>query len=165
MGPGNIALEDLARAAEPDLEQRRDTRFWWNQHMWTSLQQHGIECGEWLLPVIRGSVEIRTIYVGAKQARAGEEEARRGGQRCDEGKKRGRAELTAAVSVSAFLTSVLIPDPSKALISRLTCLRAGTRFNTRGVDDEGHAANFVETEEVRCGLCRRGSRWACHAPH
>jgi len=31
------------------------------------------------------------------------------------------------------------------------CLLAGTRFNTRGVDDEGNAANFVETEQVGMG--------------
>ena len=34
------------------------------------------------------------------------------------------------------------------LISRLSCERAGTRFNTRGTNDEGHVANFVETEQV-----------------
>lgn len=31
-----------------------------------------------------------------------------------------------------------------ALISRLGWKRAGTRFNTRGVDDDGNTANFVE---------------------
>ncbi|KAA1473494.1 inositol polyphosphate phosphatase [Dentipellis sp. KUC8613] len=34
------------------------------------------------------------------------------------------------------------------LISRLGWKRAGTRFNTRGVDDDGHCANFVETETL-----------------
>lgn len=34
------------------------------------------------------------------------------------------------------------------LFSRLSCERAGTRFNVRGVDDNGHVANFVETEQV-----------------
>jgi synaptojanin len=33
---------------------------------------------------------------------------------------------------------------SLALISRLGWKRAGTRFNTRGVDDDGNCANFVE---------------------
>ncbi|KAK0230560.1 inositol polyphosphate phosphatase [Armillaria fumosa] len=33
-----------------------------------------------------------------------------------------------------------------SLISRLGSKRAGTRFNTRGVDDDGNCANFVETE-------------------
>ena len=35
-----------------------------------------------------------------------------------------------------------------ALISRLSIDRVGTRFKTRGVDDRGHVANFVETEQI-----------------
>ncbi|GFR78438.1 synaptojanin-1 [Elysia marginata] len=34
------------------------------------------------------------------------------------------------------------------LISRLSCERAGTRFNVRGCNDDGNVANFVETEQV-----------------
>lgn len=37
-----------------------------------------------------------------------------------------------------------------SLISRLSCRRAGTRFNSRGIDDDGHVANFVETETIFC---------------
>nr|KAJ3421395.1 inositol polyphosphate 5-phosphatase [Polyrhizophydium stewartii] len=32
------------------------------------------------------------------------------------------------------------------IISRLSCNRAGTRFNARGINDDGHVSNFVETE-------------------
>lgn len=42
------------------------------------------------------------------------------------------------------------------ILSRLSCRRAGTRFNSRGVDDDGHVANFVESETVLwhpSGLC------------
>ncbi|XP_041467097.1 synaptojanin-1-like isoform X2 [Lytechinus variegatus] len=34
------------------------------------------------------------------------------------------------------------------IISRLSCERAGTRFNVRGTNDDGHVANFCETEQV-----------------
>ncbi|XP_063951272.1 phosphatidylinositol-3-phosphatase SAC1-B-like [Lytechinus pictus] len=34
------------------------------------------------------------------------------------------------------------------LISRRSCLRAGTRFYMRGLDEQGQAANFVETEQI-----------------
>lgn len=34
------------------------------------------------------------------------------------------------------------------LISRRSCEHAGTRYHTRGSDDDGHAANFVETESA-----------------
>lgn len=39
------------------------------------------------------------------------------------------------------------------LISRISCERAGARFHTRGVNDDGHVSNFVETEQVS------GARW------
>ncbi|KAK5943564.1 Inositol-1,4,5-trisphosphate 5-phosphatase 1 [Knufia obscura] len=42
------------------------------------------------------------------------------------------------------------------LISRLSARRAGTRFNSRGIDDNGNVANFVETETVfwsPTGIC------------
>jgi len=32
------------------------------------------------------------------------------------------------------------------LISRRSSERAGTRYNARGIDDDGNCANFVETE-------------------
>lgn len=31
-----------------------------------------------------------------------------------------------------------------SVISKLSCQRAGTRFNSRGIDDNGNVANFVE---------------------
>ncbi|KAI9208973.1 Sac phosphatase domain-containing protein [Polychytrium aggregatum] len=35
-----------------------------------------------------------------------------------------------------------------AICSRLSCENAGTRFNARGINDDGHASNFVETEFI-----------------
>ena len=35
-----------------------------------------------------------------------------------------------------------------SLISRLGWKRAGTRFNTRGIDDDGNTANFVEARHL-----------------
>lgn len=35
-----------------------------------------------------------------------------------------------------------------SLISRLSWKRAGTRFNSRGVDDDGNTANFVEVRPL-----------------
>ncbi|KAG8756095.1 inositol polyphosphate 5-phosphatase, partial [Ceratobasidium sp. 428] len=55
------------------------------------------------------------------------------------------------------LYTIPLPAPPKAggptvgvigMISRLSWKRAGTRFNTRGVDDDGNVANFVETETI-----------------
>lgn len=59
---------------------------------------------------------------------------------------------------SGFLTSVIrgfaktvgVPGrgDSFTIISRQLWKRAGTRFNARGIDDDGHVANFVETEFI-----------------
>jgi synaptojanin len=49
-------------------------------------------------------------------------------------------------------TDQYIPDSKRrldyVLISRLSCLRAGTRYNARGVNDDGHVGNFVESEQI-----------------
>ena len=52
---------------------------------------------------------------------------------------------------------------SYILVSRRSCFRAGTRYFMRGVDLEGHAANYVETEQIieydssRCSLVQVGA--------
>ena len=75
--------------------------------------------------------------------------------------------LTSAIR--GFVSGMTIPASSSpiqnlesrlpstlTLISRLSCRRAGTRFNSRGIDDDGNVANFVESEIVYwfpSGLC------------
>lgn len=64
-------------------------------------------------------------------------------------------------AIRGFVLTVTVPADSSpirgirshlpstlTLISRLSCRRAGTRFNSRGIDDDGNVANFVETETV-----------------
>lgn len=54
------------------------------------------------------------------------------------------------------------------LVSRISCERAGARFHTRGVNDDGHVSNFVETEQVSAQASRRhqwrGGDAVVHAP-
>lgn len=66
--------------------------------------------------------------------------------------------LTVTVpSSSSPIRSIKTHLPSNlTLISRLSCRRAGTRFNARGIDDNGNVANSVETETIfwsPSGLC------------
>lgn len=69
----------------------------------------------------------------------------------------GAFELPLPLAAPASATSTSAMDATTAgprttgtlaLISRLSWKRAGTRFNTRGVDDDGNVANFVETETL-----------------
>lgn len=82
-----------------------DNRFFWNRLLHRHFERFNIVTSNWLVKVLCGGVNIKTVYIGGLQAKA-------------------------------------------CLISRLSCERAGTRFIVRGVDDLGHVANFVETEQV-----------------
>ncbi|XP_013359641.1 PREDICTED: synaptojanin-1 isoform X7 [Chinchilla lanigera] len=114
LNSGNFYFAWSASGASLDLslnahrsmqEHTTDNRFFWNQSLHLHLKHYGVNCDDWLLRLMCGGVEIRTIYAAHKQAKA-------------------------------------------CLISRLSCERAGTRFNVRGTNDDGHVANFVETEQV-----------------
>lgn len=82
-----------------------DNRFFWNRMLHIMPLRFDVDCEFWLLKAMCGSIEIRTVYAGSRQARA-------------------------------------------VIVSRLSCERAGTRFNVRGCNDEGYVANFVETEQA-----------------
>uniref|UniRef100_A0A8C5PHL4 Synaptojanin-1 n=1 Tax=Leptobrachium leishanense TaxID=445787 RepID=A0A8C5PHL4_9ANUR len=100
-----VSLDLSLNAHRSMQEQRTDNRFFWNQSLHLHLKHYGVNCDDWLLRLMCGGVEIRTIYAAHKQAKA-------------------------------------------CIISRLSCERAGTRFNVRGTNDNGQVANFVETEQV-----------------
>ncbi|NXT75256.1 SYNJ2 protein, partial [Zapornia atra] len=79
--------------------------FFWNQLLHVPFRHYQVNCSDWLLKVICGVVDIRTVYASHKKAKA-------------------------------------------CLISRVSCERAGARFHIRGVNDDGHVSNFVETEQT-----------------
>jgi hypothetical protein len=56
--------------------------------------------------------------------------------------------ITIPSSSAPLRTSQTRLPSSLTLISRLSCRRAGTRFNSRGIDDDGNVANFVESETI-----------------
>ncbi|XP_053150035.1 synaptojanin-2 isoform X2 [Hemicordylus capensis] len=79
--------------------------FFWNQLLHVPFKHYQVNCSDWLLKVICGVVDIRTLYASHKKAKA-------------------------------------------CLISRISCERAGARFHVRGIGDDGHVSNFVETEQT-----------------
>ncbi|KFP80374.1 Synaptojanin-2, partial [Acanthisitta chloris] len=79
--------------------------FFWNQLLHVPFKHYQVNCSDWLLKVMCGVVDIRTVYACHKKAKA-------------------------------------------CLISRISCERAGVRFHVRGVSDDGHVSNFVETEQT-----------------
>ncbi|KAM6432743.1 synaptojanin-2 [Rhynochetos jubatus] len=79
--------------------------FFWNQLLHVPFKHYQVNCSDWLLKVICGVVDIRTVYASHKKVKA-------------------------------------------CLISRISCERAGARFHIRGVNDDGHVSNFIETEQT-----------------
>lgn len=62
---------------------------------------------------------------------------------------RGFVHTLTIPASTPLLQSVQSNLPSTlTVISRLSSRRAGTRFNSRGIDDDGNVANFVETETI-----------------
>ncbi|KAE8398191.1 SacI homology domain-containing protein [Aspergillus pseudonomiae] len=56
--------------------------------------------------------------------------------------------LTIPASISILPQLRTSYSSTLTIISRQSSRRAGTRFNSRGIDDDGHVANFVETETI-----------------
>eukprot|EP01028_Stygiella_incarcerata_P012986 TRINITY_DN81015_c0_g1_i1.p1 TRINITY_DN81015_c0_g1~~TRINITY_DN81015_c0_g1_i1.p1 ORF type:complete len:587 (+),score=135.05 TRINITY_DN81015_c0_g1_i1:136-1896(+) len=51
--------------------------------------------------------------------------------------------------IRGFVKSQRLREFSElTLISRMSRKRAGTRYNVRGMDEDGHVANFTETEQI-----------------
>ncbi|KAJ5971139.1 uncharacterized protein N7479_001057 [Penicillium vulpinum] len=62
---------------------------------------------------------------------------------------RGFASTLKVPATVSILPHVRTNFPSMlTIISRQSSRRAGTRFNSRGIDDDGNVANFVETETI-----------------
>ncbi|KAL4886374.1 SacI homology domain-containing protein [Aspergillus karnatakaensis] len=59
----------------------------------------------------------------------------------------GTLAIPATISILSTVQRTNLPS-MLTLISRLSSRRAGTRFNARGIDDDGNVANFVETETI-----------------
>lgn len=50
--------------------------------------------------------------------------------------------------IQGFIGTMLIEGNSYSLISRRSFIMGGTRYNSRGIDNGGNVANFVETETI-----------------
>uniref|UniRef100_A0A3Q3DEE9 Synaptojanin-1 n=1 Tax=Hippocampus comes TaxID=109280 RepID=A0A3Q3DEE9_HIPCM len=65
-----VSMDLSLNARRRILEDTTDNRFFWNQSLHLHLKHYGVNCDDWLLRLMCGGVEIRTIYAGHKQAKA-----------------------------------------------------------------------------------------------
>lgn len=151
------------------LWKRVDQRFFWNQYMLRSCieafdvvnattptnerlapivtgDMASSFCHIWILPIIQGFVQIEKCFFDLNES------SPVGGKQSD-----------FPVSYqSTDKSSIIMNDNSKllgtflegrdfylmTLISRRSRFRAGTRYKKRGLDEDGHCANYVETEQI-----------------
>ncbi|XP_034034196.1 synaptojanin-1 isoform X2 [Thalassophryne amazonica] len=65
-----VSMDLSLNAHRRILGDTTDNRFFWNQSLHLHLKHYGVSCDDWLLRLMCGGVEIRTIYAGHKQAKA-----------------------------------------------------------------------------------------------
>ncbi|XP_020337053.1 phosphatidylinositide phosphatase SAC2 [Oncorhynchus kisutch] len=108
-----------------------DDRFFWNKHMVQELIDLQVpEVDFWVTPIIQGFVQVEELVVNYNESP-------------DEEKNSPDTPLQELTCVDD-----IHPRFTVALISRRSRHRAGMRYKRRGVDTDGHVANFVETEQL-----------------
>uniref|UniRef100_A0A8P4FWL9 Inositol polyphosphate-5-phosphatase F n=1 Tax=Dicentrarchus labrax TaxID=13489 RepID=A0A8P4FWL9_DICLA len=108
-----------------------DDRFFWNKHMIQDLIDLQVpEVDFWVIPIIQGFVQVEELVVNYNET-------------SDE-------ERSSPETPPQEVTCVddIHPRFTVALISRRSRHRAGMRYKRRGVDTDGHVANYVETEQL-----------------
>uniref|UniRef100_A0A8C7Y2B4 Inositol polyphosphate-5-phosphatase F n=1 Tax=Oryzias sinensis TaxID=183150 RepID=A0A8C7Y2B4_9TELE len=121
---------DSDRSGLP-LWKQVDDRFFWNKHMIQDVIDLQVpEADLWVTPIIQGFVQVEELVVNYNET-------------SDE-------ERSSPESPPKEITCVddIHPRFTVALISRRSRHRAGMRYKRRGVDTDGHVANYVETEQL-----------------
>uniref|UniRef100_A0A674NPJ8 Inositol polyphosphate-5-phosphatase F n=1 Tax=Takifugu rubripes TaxID=31033 RepID=A0A674NPJ8_TAKRU len=105
-----------------------DDRFFWNKHMIQDIID--LKADFWVIPIIQGFVQVEELVVNYNET---SEEDRSSPDTPPQ-------EVTCVDDIH--------PRFTVALISRRSRHRAGMRYKRRGVDTDGHVANYVETEQL-----------------
>uniref|UniRef100_A0A8C6Q720 Inositol polyphosphate-5-phosphatase F n=1 Tax=Nothobranchius furzeri TaxID=105023 RepID=A0A8C6Q720_NOTFU len=105
-----------------------DDRFFWNKHMIQDIIN--LQADFWVTPIIQGFVQVEELVVNYNEA-------------SDEDRSSPDTPPKEVTCVDD-----IHPRFTVALISRRSRHRAGMRYKRRGVDAEGHVANYVETEQL-----------------
>ncbi|KAG5266476.1 hypothetical protein AALO_G00232530 [Alosa alosa] len=126
-----VQRQGAADKSDLPIWKRVDDRFFWNKHMIQELLDLKVpQVDFWVVPVIQGFVQVEELVVNYNDS-------------SDEEKSSPDTppqELTCVDNIH--------PRFAVAIISRRSRHRAGMRYKRRGVDTDGHVANYVETEQL-----------------
>ncbi|KAI1140357.1 SacI homology domain-containing protein [Hypoxylon sp. FL0543] len=132
-GPGNLPLHETA-----------DPTFFWNQNLLKPFKSSGDE--SLLLPLMQGFVGQRTFVVDRDPPQHDSQE-----NSLEMNDMSPPPESNAEYFSPERASVDLRPSEKKfviTVISRRSTRRAGLRYLRRGIDDDGYAANYVETEQI-----------------
>ncbi|KAG8903996.1 hypothetical protein FRB99_002408 [Tulasnella sp. 403] len=105
------------------LWRRVDKKFWWNENMSRPFTDAGLH--NYVLPVMQGYFQLSEFHLPSSDYTLYGEQ--------------GNLPITSNPELDSI---------QYAIISRRSTDRAGLRYQRRGIDDEAHVANFVETESI-----------------
>ncbi|KAL8761856.1 MAG: hypothetical protein Q9184_002059 [Pyrenodesmia sp. 2 TL-2023] len=115
------------------LHRTVDPIFFWNHHLALPFIENGDHA--YVLPVMQGFIGQRTFSINPTSSKDPATKISKAGEDIEH-------IIKAQNPPEAELTRLL------TLISRRSVLRPGLRYLRRGVDEEGHTANSVETEQI-----------------
>ncbi|OTA70203.1 hypothetical protein K449DRAFT_320883 [Hypoxylon sp. EC38] len=126
------------------LHESADPTFFWNHNLLKPFQGSGDE--SLLLPLMQGFVGQRTFVVDRDPPQHDSQE-----DSMEMNNMSPPPEPDPAYLAPERKSVDLRPSEKKfviTVISRRSTRRAGLRYLRRGIDDNGHAANYVETEQI-----------------
>ncbi|XP_044754264.1 phosphatidylinositide phosphatase SAC2 isoform X2 [Coccinella septempunctata] len=113
-------LEKTGKIKGIPLWRIADDKFFWNKFMVKDfIEPNSSLYDPWILPIIQGYIQIEKCRVNTELYY--------------------QSNIPCDKSYEIFTLSI---------ISRRSRFRAGTRYKRRGVDEQGHVANYVETEQL-----------------
>ncbi|XP_030628521.1 phosphatidylinositide phosphatase SAC2 isoform X1 [Chanos chanos] len=126
-----VQRQGAAGHSDLPLWKQVDDRFFWNKYMIQEVLDLQVpQVDFWVIPIIQGFVQVEELVVNYNES-------------SDEERSSPESPLQERTCVDD-----IHPRFTVALISRRSRHRAGMRYKRRGVDTEGHVANYVETEQL-----------------
>lgn len=128
-----------------------DDRFFWNKEMLKELiDSDNPLASRWILPVMQGFIQIERCFIDHL------EDLNVHGDGTDGESDDEDDDVWDSVDFAStkYKTAENMKEEEFDLIviSRRSRHRAGTRYKRRGVNENGHVANYVETEQIVCVL-------------
>ncbi|KAH9435829.1 hypothetical protein MCOR02_004747 [Pyricularia oryzae] len=131
-------------SGESPLYDKVDPIFWWNRHLQRTFVNAGADA--LVLPLMQGFVGQRSFVVDSDPPPV--EEVARGSFELNDMRPKSGMTTPMNEKKSAELMRSSERRFDITIISRRSVKRAGLRYLRRGIDDDGYAANFVETEQI-----------------